>query len=168
MAEGSPTGLGANFYQGGSVALCSIGCSPRRISGRIVQTARPSSPFSFEQARAIIERDLGKPITDLFHWIEPEPLAAASLGQVHRAQLLSGEQVVVKVQRPGLRKLFAVDLAILRRIAQYFHHHPRYGRGRDWLGIYEECRRILYEEADYLNEGRNADTFRATFGTTPK
>jgi predicted unusual protein kinase regulating ubiquinone biosynthesis (AarF/ABC1/UbiB family) len=90
------------------------------------------------------------------------------LGQVHRAQLPSGEQVVVKVQRPGLLKLFGIDLGILRQIAQYFHRHPRYGRGRDWLGIYEECRRILYEEADYLHEGRNADTFRRNFRDNPK
>jgi predicted unusual protein kinase regulating ubiquinone biosynthesis (AarF/ABC1/UbiB family) len=91
------------------------------------------------------------------------PLAAASLGQVHKAQLHSGEEVVVKVQRLGLRRLFGIDLAILKNIARYFHNHPDWGRGRDWLGIYDECCRILYEEIDYLNEGRNADTFRRNF-----
>ncbi|MDP5337088.1 MAG: AarF/ABC1/UbiB kinase family protein, partial [Nodularia sp. (in: cyanobacteria)] len=94
---------------------------------------------------------------------EPIPLAAASLGQVHKAVLHSGESVVVKIQRPGLKKLFEIDLQILKGITRYFQNHPKWGRGRDWLGIYEECCRILWEEIDYLNEGRNADTFRRNF-----
>jgi len=85
------------------------------------------------------------------------------LGQVHRATLHSGEEVVVKVQRPGLVKLFQIDLAILKGITRYFQRHPKWGPGRDWLGIYDECCKILYEEIDYLNEGRNADTFRRNF-----
>ncbi len=119
--------------------------------------------FSYEQTRTIIEDDLGKPIHNLYRTFDPIPLAAASLGQVHRAQLHSGEEVVVKVQRPGLQSLFTIDLSILKGIAQYFQNHPTWGRGRDWMGIYEECCRILWEEIDYLNEGRNADTFRRNF-----
>lgn len=119
--------------------------------------------FSYEQTRAIIEEDLGKPIHVLYRTFDPIPLAAASLGQVHRAQLHSGEEVVVKVQRPGLQSLFTIDLSILKGIAHYFQNHPTWGRGRDWIGIYEECCRILWEEIDYLNEGRNADTFRRNF-----
>jgi predicted unusual protein kinase regulating ubiquinone biosynthesis (AarF/ABC1/UbiB family) len=119
--------------------------------------------FSYEQVESIIEQDLGKSIGDLYRSFDPIPLAAASLGQVHRAQLYSGEEVVVKIQRPGLRKLFEIDLAILKGITRYFQSHPEWGRGRDWIGIYEECCRILWEEIDYLNEGRNADTFRRNF-----
>ncbi|PZV05274.1 MAG: hypothetical protein DCF32_11430 [Leptolyngbya sp.] len=119
--------------------------------------------FSYEQARDIIEADLGKPIHTLYRTFDPIPLAAASLGQVHRAQTHSGDEVVVKVQRPGLRSLFTIDLSILKGIARYFQSHPSWGKGRDWLGIYEECCRILWEEIDYLNEGRNADTFRRNF-----
>ncbi|PSP02244.1 MAG: hypothetical protein BRC47_08135 [Cyanobacteria bacterium QS_7_48_42] len=119
--------------------------------------------FDDEQAAAILQEDLGKPVSQLFRNFEPIPLASASLGQVHKAQLHNGEEVVVKVQRPGLKKLFTIDLAILRRVASYFHHHPKWGRGRDWLGVYEECCRTLWEEADYIHEGRNADTFRRNF-----
>ena len=119
--------------------------------------------FSYEQARDSIEADLGKPIHTLYRSFDPIPLAAASLGQVHRAQLHSDEDVVVKVQRPGLRSLFTIDLSILKGIAHYFQNHPSWGKGRDWLGIYDECCRILWEEIDYLNEGRNADTFRRNF-----
>ncbi|MEM6837536.1 MAG: AarF/ABC1/UbiB kinase family protein [Cyanobacteria bacterium P01_C01_bin.120] len=119
--------------------------------------------FSYEQVEEIIQADFGKSVPELFKGFDPVPLAAASLGQVHRAQLHSGEEVVVKVQRPGLKRLFKVDLAILRGIALYFQNHPYWGKGRDWIGIYEECCRILWEEIDYLNEGRNADTFRRNF-----
>ncbi|MGB3420924.1 MAG: AarF/ABC1/UbiB kinase family protein [Dolichospermum sp.] len=119
--------------------------------------------FSYEQVEGIIEQELDKPISSLFQDFEPVPLAAASLGQVHKATLYTGESVVVKVQRPGLKKLFEIDLDILKGIARYFQNHPKWGRGRDWMGIYEECCRILWEEIDYLNEGRNADTFRRNF-----
>lgn len=119
--------------------------------------------FSYEQVESTIQSELGKAIPELFSSFDPIPLAAASLGQVHRAQLHSGEEVVVKVQRPGLKKLFTIDLAILKGIARYFQNHPDWGRGRDWMGIYDECCRILWEEVDYINEGRNADLFRRNF-----
>lgn len=119
--------------------------------------------FSYEQVKAIVEADLGRPVEELYKTFDPIPLAAASLGQVHRAQLHSGEEVVVKVQRPGLQRLFQIDLSILKGVAQYFQSHPEWGRGRDWIGIYEECCRILWLEIDFLHEGRNADTFRRNF-----
>jgi predicted unusual protein kinase regulating ubiquinone biosynthesis (AarF/ABC1/UbiB family) len=119
--------------------------------------------FSYEQVEQIVQEDLGKPISSLFTSFDPVALAAASLGQVHKAQLRNGQEVVVKIQRPGLKKLFTIDLSILKGIARYFQSHPNWGRGRDWLGIYDECCRILWEEIDYLNEGQNADTFRRNF-----
>ena len=119
--------------------------------------------FPYEQVKATIESDFVKPIDQLFSNFDPIPLAAASLGQVHRAKLYSGEDVVVKVQRPGLKQLFTIDLAILRQIARYFQNHPKWGKNRDWMGVYDECCRILWEETDYLLEGRNADTFRRNF-----
>ncbi len=119
--------------------------------------------FPYEQVKATIESDFAKPIDKLFSNFDPIPLAAASLGQVHRAKLYSGEDVVVKVQRPGLKQLFTIDLAILRQIARYFQNHPKWGKNRDWMGVYDECCRILWEETDYLLEGRNADTFRRNF-----
>lgn len=119
--------------------------------------------FPYAQVEETIESDFGKPVNKLFHSFDPTPLAAASLGQVHKAKLHSGEEVVVKVQRPGLKQLFTVDLVILRQIAVYFQNHREWGKNRDWLGVYKECCRILWEETDYLNEGRNADTFRRNF-----
>jgi predicted unusual protein kinase regulating ubiquinone biosynthesis (AarF/ABC1/UbiB family) len=123
--------------------------------------------FSYEQVAATIEQDLGQSIAQLYRSFAPLPIAAASLGQVHRAQLHTGEEVVVKVQRPGLKKLFDIDLKILQGIAQYFQNHPEWGRGRDWIGIYQECCKILWQEIDYLHEGRNADLFRRNFRDSP-
>jgi len=125
--------------------------------------------FGYEQVVSIIESEQGKPVSAIFDYIEATPLAAASLGQVHRARLKNGDEVVVKVQRPGLVRLFTIDLQILRGIAEFFQYRTKWGKGgRDWIGIYEECRRTLWEEVDYLNEGRNADTFRRNFRDLPK
>ncbi len=120
--------------------------------------------FEYEQVEAIIQKELGQPVHEIYAYFEPVPLASASLGQVHRAQLTSGEEVAVKVQRPGLKRLFGIDLAILKSIAEYVQHRTRWGKGgRDWVGIYNECHRTLWEEVDYLNEGRNAAMFRRNF-----
>jgi predicted unusual protein kinase regulating ubiquinone biosynthesis (AarF/ABC1/UbiB family) len=155
--------LGPTFIKVGQLFSTRADLFPSEYVEELAKLQDKVPAFSYEQARAIIEQDLGKPIQVLYQSFDPIPLAAASLGQVHRAQLHTGEEVVVKVQRPGLLKLFQIDLAILKGIARYFQNHPSWGRGRDWLGIYEECCRILYEEIDYLNEGRNADTFRRNF-----
>ncbi|NET88813.1 MAG: AarF/ABC1/UbiB kinase family protein [Kamptonema sp. SIO1D9] len=155
--------LGPTFIKVGQLFSTRADLFPAEYVEELAKLQDRVPAFSYEQAAIIIESDLGKPVTQLFSSFDPTPLAAASLGQVHKAQLHSGEEVVVKVQRPGLKKLFTIDLAILKRITIYFQNHPRWGKGRDWLGIYEECCRILWEETDYLNEGRNADTFRRNF-----
>lgn len=155
--------LGPTFIKVGQLFSTRADLFPTEYVEELSKLQDKVPAFSYEQARTIIEQDFGKPIHQLYQSFDPIPLAAASLGQVHRAQLYSREEVVVKVQRPGLLKLFQIDLAILKNIAHYFQKHPYWGKGRDWLGIYDECYRILYEEIDYLNEGRNADTFRRNF-----
>ncbi|KAK4429224.1 protein ACTIVITY OF BC1 COMPLEX kinase, chloroplastic [Sesamum alatum] len=127
-----------------------------------LQDKVPAFPPS--KAKKLIEKELGAPIHVLFKEFEDLPIAAASLGQVHRAVLHSGEKVVVKVQRPGLKKLFDIDLGNFKMIAEYFQKSETLGGPtRDWVGIYEECAKILYEEIDYVNEAKNADRFRRDF-----
>ncbi len=155
--------LGPTFIKVGQLFSTRADIFPVEYVDELAKLQDKVPAFSYEQVEATIEKELGKKIPELFHNFEPIPLAAASLGQVHKAVLHSGESVVVKVQRPGLKKLFEIDLQILKGITRYFQNHPKWGRGRDWLGIYEECCRILWEEIDYLNEGRNADTFRRNF-----
>jgi predicted unusual protein kinase regulating ubiquinone biosynthesis (AarF/ABC1/UbiB family) len=155
--------LGPTFIKIGQLFSTRADLFPPEYVEELAKLQDRVPAFSYEQVEAIVEQELGKKIPELFHSFDPIPLAAASLGQVHKAKLYSGEEVVVKAQRPGLRKLFEIDLAILKGITRYFQSHPEWGRGRDWLGIYEECCRILWEEIEYLTEGRNADTFRRNF-----
>jgi predicted unusual protein kinase regulating ubiquinone biosynthesis (AarF/ABC1/UbiB family) len=155
--------LGPTFIKVGQLFSTRADLFPSEYVEELSKLQDKVPAFSYEQVEAIVEKDLGKEIPQLFRSFDPIPLAAASLGQVHKATLHSGEEVVAKIQRPGLVKLFTIDLAILRGIARYFQNHPDWGRGRDWLGIYEECCRILWEEIDYLQEGRSADTFRRNF-----
>lgn len=155
--------LGPTFIKVGQLFSTRADIFPMEYVEELAKLQDKVPAFSYEQVEATIEQELAKKIPELFENFEPIPLAAASLGQVHKAVLHTGELVVVKVQRPGLKKLFEIDLQILKGITRYFQNHPKWGKGRDWLGIYEECCRILWEEIDYLNEGRNADTFRRDF-----
>jgi predicted unusual protein kinase regulating ubiquinone biosynthesis (AarF/ABC1/UbiB family) len=160
--------LGPTFIKVGQLFSTRADLFPAEYVEELSKLQDRVPAFGYEKVGKIIEADLGKPIATMFRHFDPVPIAAASLGQVHKAQLHSGEEIVVKVQRPGLMKLFAIDLTILQQIATYYQNHPRYGKGRDWLGIYGECKRILYQEADYLNEGRNADLFRRNFRHDPR
>jgi predicted unusual protein kinase regulating ubiquinone biosynthesis (AarF/ABC1/UbiB family) len=155
--------LGPTFIKVGQLFSTRADIFPSEYVEELAKLQDKVPAFSYEQVETIIQQELGKKIPELFQSFEPIPLAAASLGQVHKAVLHSGEAVVVKAQRPGLKKLFEIDLQILKGIARYFQNHPKWGKGRDWIGIYEECCRILWEEIDYLSEGRNADTFRRNF-----
>jgi Predicted unusual protein kinase len=155
--------LGPTFIKVGQLFSTRADLFPTEYVEELSKLQDRVPAFSYEQLEVIVEQDLGKTVHELYQSFDPVPLAAASLGQVHKAQLHSGPEVVVKVQRPGLRKLFEIDLQILKGIARYFQNHPKWGRGRDWMGIYEECCRILWLEIDYINEGKNADTFRRNF-----
>ncbi|KAM7261918.1 hypothetical protein ACFE04_020995 [Oxalis oulophora] len=121
-------------------------------------------PFPSETAVSIVEQELGAPVDDVFDSFDFEPIAAASLGQVHRARL-KGQDVVVKVQRPGLKDLFDIDLKNLRAIAKYLQKiDPKSdGAKRDWVAIYDECANVLYEEIDYTKEAANAELFASNF-----
>jgi predicted unusual protein kinase regulating ubiquinone biosynthesis (AarF/ABC1/UbiB family) len=120
-------------------------------------------PFPHDEAMRIIERELGKPVSALYAELEPQPVAAASLGQVYRARLHSGETVAVKVQRPHLEGVINFDLAVLRRIARFMSRFPKLVRGIDWEGTITEFAATIFEEMDYAQEGHNAETFRAHF-----
>ena len=119
--------------------------------------------FSAEQAISIIETELGASIHALFRQFDPLPLAAASLGQVHRAMLHTQEEVIVKVQRPGLRSLFDVDARGIYRAIQILERVFVWTRKYELMTIYGEFFRILYQEIDYKQEALNAERFRENF-----
>lgn len=116
-------------------------------------------PFGFAEVEEIVEDELGARLRHLFDWFDPEPLAAASLGQVHRARTRSGRQVVVKVQRPGIREVVRADMAVLARLADVADGHTEAGRRFGFSALLAQFRRSLAGELDYAREARNLETF---------
>ncbi|KAL8209113.1 hypothetical protein R6Q57_008525 [Mikania cordata] len=156
--------LGPTFIKLGQLSSTRSDLFPREFVDELAKLQDRVPAFSPSKAKSFIEKELGAPVNVLFRDFEERPIAAASLGQVHRAILHNGEKVVVKVQRPGLKKLFDIDLRNLKLVAEYFQRSETLGGPtRDWIGIYDECSKILYQEIDYINEGKNADRFRRDF-----
>ena len=118
--------------------------------------------FGFAEVQTVLEQELGQRCAEVID-LDPEPLGAASLAQVHRASLRSGRQVVLKVQRPGLDRLFRLDLDVMQQVAAVLQRHPSWGRGRDWPAMARECRRVLLRELDFRVEAQYAARFRQQF-----
>ncbi|OKH40143.1 hypothetical protein NIES2119_04265 [[Phormidium ambiguum] IAM M-71] len=116
-----------------------------------------------EEAISVVELELGKSIYTLYRDFQRCPIAAASLGQVHRAWLHTGEEVVVKIQRPGLENLFKLDFKILRQLIHFCQRYLPWTIKYDLEAIYNEFFNLLYQEIDYVQEGKNADRFRQNF-----
>ena len=120
-------------------------------------------PFPFEEAKKIIEAETGKKLEEIFEEFNEKPMASASIGQVHKAKLRTGEEVVVKVQRPGVADTIALDLGIVKEAVK---RADRYLKKQGVLNAEEVVRvfdRAITKELDYQNEARNIDRFRATY-----
>jgi predicted unusual protein kinase regulating ubiquinone biosynthesis (AarF/ABC1/UbiB family) len=127
-----------------------------------LQDQVPAFPTSDAFAR--IESELGQPLTTLYREIDTEPIAAASLGQVYRARLHSGAEVAVKVQRLNLKEIISFDIAVLYRLVKLTNRvFPKANENADWEGMLREFHTTVFEEMDYVREGRNADRFRYNF-----
>src|ERR1044072_7867533 len=122
--------------------------------------------YSTAEAFARIESELGRPVHEAYAEIDSEPVASASLGQVYRARLSSGEEVAVKVQRPALAETISIDVAILYRLVKLTNRFvPKANENADWEGMLHEFYSTIFEELDYVKEGRNAYRFRCNFRT---
>lgn len=119
--------------------------------------------FPNDIAFATIERELGCKINQMYAEFDLEPVASASLGQVYRARLRTGEEVAVKVQRPNLEATIRGDIVILKRVAAFIERFPQLNENADWAGMLREFDVTIHEEMDYVAEGRNAERFRENF-----
>jgi len=118
--------------------------------------------FSFAQVEETIKEELGAKINEIDQIIR-DPVGSASLAQVHRATLKNGKKVVFKVQRPNLKELFIIDLGIMQQIAGLLQKNKNWSRGRNWVAIAKECKKVLMKELDFNCEAQYAARFRQQF-----
>jgi ubiquinone biosynthesis protein len=121
-----------------------------------------------EDVEHTIEEELGGRLSKLFDRFDPEPLATASLGQVHAAELRGGREVIVKVQRPNVRASLAEDLEFFHELASFLAAHTSAGARVDVIGVIQQLERALADELDYRVEARNAATFRKALAEFPR
>ncbi|HUP66547.1 MAG TPA: AarF/UbiB family protein [Thermoanaerobaculia bacterium] len=125
-------------------------------------------PFSFAEVEEIVEEELGAKISKMFSDFESTPMATASLGQVHEAVLRDGREVVIKVQRPGVRTVVDEDMQVFSEIAEFLDKHSSVARKMNLAGSVKQARRSLANELNYLYEARNIDTFRRNLAEFPE
>nr|WP_228009124.1 AarF/ABC1/UbiB kinase family protein [Cyanobium sp. LEGE 06113] len=158
--------LGSAFIKLGQLLSARPDVLPPELVEELASLQDQVPAFPFAVVQALLEEELGERCAEIID-LEELPLGSASLAQVHRASLRSGRQVVLKVQRPGLERLFRLDLEVLQQLAAVVQRHPRWGRGRDWVGIAQECRRVLLRELDFRLEAEHAARFRQQFLDDP-
>jgi predicted unusual protein kinase regulating ubiquinone biosynthesis (AarF/ABC1/UbiB family) len=158
--------LGSAFIKLGQLLSARPDVLPAELVEELARLQDQVPAFGFDVVQGLLEQELGDRCAEIVD-LEEIPLGAASLAQVHRASLRSGRQVVLKVQRPGLERVFRSDLEVLQQLAAVVQRHPRWGRGRDWVGIAQECRRVLLRELDFRLEAEHAARFRQQFLDDP-
>ncbi|HET6846045.1 MAG TPA: AarF/UbiB family protein, partial [Anaerolineales bacterium] len=148
---------------------------PAEITDELSGLQDEVPPEDFQAIRSLAEAELGASLESLYERFETAPLAAASLGQVHRARLREDaaeagqfRDVVVKIQRPNIAALIDVDFAALRRFGSWIQHYHPIRKRVDVLALIQELSDTVHAEIDYLAEGRNAETFAANFAERPR
>jgi ubiquinone biosynthesis protein len=159
--------LGPTFVKFGQLLSTRPDIVPPDIVAELRSLQDDVRPFPFADVEQTIREDLGQPIERLFTEFEETPLAAASIGQVHRATLPNGRQVVVKVQRPNAPKQIEADLSLLYQAARLAKERIRALDFVDTNDIVDEFARSIRQELDYRMEGRNAEAFHKDFAGHP-
>jgi predicted unusual protein kinase regulating ubiquinone biosynthesis (AarF/ABC1/UbiB family) len=147
--------MGPTYIKLGQLLSTRFDLLPPAYTQALTRLQDSVKPFPFEQVREIVEEELGARIKDLFAFFDEEPLAAASLGQVHRATTRSGRDVVVKVQRPDVRETVRGDMDALDTVTGLADKHTSIGRSYGLNQLLRQFRRSLVDELDYRREARN-------------
>jgi predicted unusual protein kinase regulating ubiquinone biosynthesis (AarF/ABC1/UbiB family) len=155
--------LGPTFIKMGQMLATRADLLPLEYIKELSELQDRVPAFSNRRAFEILEAEMGRSLSEIFSVIDDEPVASASLGQVYRAWLVSGEEVAVKVQRPALEETISSDLDSLRWIGGLLDRYPNLFPGAEWLGAVDEFDRVIHEEMDYRREAANAEEFRLNF-----
>ena len=151
--------LGATWIKLGQALALRFDLLPPSYCYELSKLFNEVAPFSYAEVKGIIRVDFGRDVSEVYAWFDPEPFAAASIGQVHRATLPSGERVAVKVQRPGIQDRVEMDLRLMYRMA-FLPDLMRLFGGTPTRDVIDEFASWLDEELDYVTEARNAYTIR--------
>ncbi|EHC09687.1 hypothetical protein CEN49_02630 [Fischerella thermalis CCMEE 5273] len=162
------TRLGPTFIKVGQALSTRPDLVRKDFLEELVKLQDQLPPFDNAIAYQLIETELGRPVKEIYSELSPSPVAAASLGQVYRGRLHTGEEVAVKVQRPNLRPVITLDLYLMRWAAGWLAPWLPLNLGHDLRLIVDEFGTKLFEEIDYLNEGRNAEKFATNFRNDPR
>ena len=160
--------LGGVWIKVGQFLSARIDVLPEVITAELSDLQDEVPAESIEAMTSVLNQEFGPSWETRFPWLDPEPLASASLGQVHRARLEGGETVVVKIQRPGIQELIQVDLASLARVIGWLKHYRPVSRRVNLDALLDEFSRTLWEEVDYIAEAKNAIRFHEMFADDPQ
>jgi predicted unusual protein kinase regulating ubiquinone biosynthesis (AarF/ABC1/UbiB family) len=152
--------LGPTFVKLGQLLSSRVELLPAAYLEALARLQDEVEPFGFAEVEKIVSSELGVRMSKAFATFEDQPMAAASLGQVHRATLRDGRAVAVKVQRPGIREQMVEDLEAIEDIAEFFDKHTELGRRYEFCQMLEQFRRSLLQELDYRLEATNLTTIR--------
>jgi len=155
--------LGPTFIKLGQILSLRPDIVPPKIADELRKLQDEVPPFSSEEAVKIVEEEMGKEVKEIFSYFSIDPMAAASIAQVHRAKTFSGEEVVVKIKRPNIEKMIALDLDILFHLAKIAEQRIEELKLYNPIQILEEVSSTLQKEINFYNEGRNIDRFRRNF-----
>lgn len=160
--------LGPTFIKFGQILSTRPDIVPEEYMAELLKLQDEVPPFPFKDVLDVIERELGRPASELFSDIEERPVAAASIAQVHRAVTAGGEEVVIKVQRPGITGNIDTDISILRYLARLAVKYIPESRLYDPAGMVDEFSRIIRKELDFSLEASYTDRFRENFSDDPR
>lgn len=152
--------LGATFVKGAQVLASTYGIVPERLSNELRGCLDQLSPLPGSVIRAEAERALGQPLSSVFATFDDVALASASVAQVHRARLLDGSEVVVKVKRPGVERRLALDIALIRWLVRPIRRWSSWAATMNLDGVVDEFERTVNEELDFAREGEFMTAYR--------
>lgn len=159
--------LGPAFIKAAQVLATREDIVPRIYTDQLKTLQDRVPPFPVPELRRTIEQSLQRPVDSIFDEFDPQPLAAASLGQVHRAKY-RGRPVAVKVLRPGVERLVEIDLSVVGTILHVFAFFVDSHIVRSFLAIHQEYMRVIRIEMDFRNEEKHAERFRRNFASNPR